>query len=61
MDSTGKTDEKPAISNAQHQQPSFLSEMKVVLGKQARSEDAQDSEGIIKNYLTRALWTIMMF
>ena len=49
----GKTDEKPAISNAQHQQPNFLSEMKVVLGKQARSEDTRDSEGI--------LWTIMMF
>ena len=43
----GKTDEKPAISNAQHQQPNFLSEMKVVLGKQAKSEDARDSEGTV--------------
>lgn len=40
-----KTEEKPTPSITQHQHPSFLSEMKVVLGKQGKIGDAEGSEG----------------
>jgi len=44
-----KIDEKPAPSATLPQQPNFLSEMKVVLGKQTRQEDVEGSEG--KKYI----------
>ena len=44
-----KIDEKPAPSAPLPQQPNFLSEMKVVLGKQTRQEDVEGSEG--KKYI----------
>lgn len=35
----GRADDKPVTSAPLHRQPNFLSEMKVVLGKQAQSVD----------------------
>ena len=50
-----KSDDKPVPIPAQIQPPSFLSEMKMALGKQTRPEDKEDSEG---NYLLfyQSLW-----
>lgn len=39
VDSMGRADDKPVTSAPLHRQPNFLSEMKVVLGKQAQSVD----------------------
>lgn len=44
VDSMEKGDDKPVPIPAQIQPPSFLSEMKMALGKQTRPEDKEDSE-----------------
>lgn len=49
VDSVGKTDDKTVVRNAQHQPLNFLSEMKVVLEKQARPEGTGDSEGAVRH------------
>ena len=41
-----RVDEIPATSTPPHRQPNFLSEMKVVLGSQARSVDNIAGEGV---------------
>ncbi|KAJ7363403.1 Sterile alpha motif [Desmophyllum pertusum] len=48
VDSMERVDEKPAPSNPAllHRQPNFLSEMKVVLGKQAQSVDNKGGQGV---------------
>jgi len=41
-----KGDEKPSLNSAPpHRQPNFMSEMKVVLGKQAQPVDNKRREG----------------
>ena len=45
MDSLEKVEGKSAPIPMQNQQPNFLSEMKVVLGKQNRSESGERPEG----------------
>jgi len=41
-----KGDEKPTVSSAPpHRQPNFMSEMKVVLGKQAQPVGTKSREG----------------
>ena len=46
MDSVEKGDEKPTLSSVPpHRQPNFMSEMKVVLGKQAQPVGTKCVEG----------------
>ena len=46
VDSMEKVDEKPTLSSVPpHRQPNFMSEMKVVLGKQAQTVSNKCKEG----------------
>lgn len=54
-----KVDEKPTLSSVPpHRQPNFMSEMKVVLGKQAQSignKGREGDEGTINLFVTNCV------
>lgn len=54
-----KVDEKPTLSSVSpHRQPNFMSEMKVVLGKQAQSignKSREGDEGTVNLFVTNCV------